>query len=129
MVMPVSQSHQNKEGWRYGLAQGLTRLSQKLAPLPAPDPGSDLLEVLRSDRQGIELIRLNLMDVLKQQQVIPIPALGQSFNARYMYALGRQPNTAPAGTVIQEVVRGYEWGDRILREAQVIVSAGMSKPS
>jgi molecular chaperone GrpE len=129
VVVPISQPHPSQGGWRYGLARWFVRLSHKLAPLPAAAPSPDLLEVMKSDRQGIELIRLNLLDLLKQQQVTPIPALGQAFNARYMYALGRQPNAAPAGTIIQEVVRGYEWGDRILREAQVIVSAGMSTPS
>jgi molecular chaperone GrpE len=41
-----------------------------------------------------------------------------------MYALGRQESDEPENTVIQEVVRGYLWRERVLREAQVIVSAG-----
>jgi len=86
-----------------------------------------LTERLQSDRQGIALIRQNLLDVLKQQQVTPIPALGQPFDAQQMYAIGRQASEAPAQTVIQEVTRGYRWRDRVLREAQVIVSAGQSQ--
>lgn len=123
-MVPTTQPHANRGGLRYGLARWLARFSQRLAPEPVT-AAPDVMEILQSDRQGIELIRLNLLDLLKQQQVTPILALGEPFNARYMYALGRQPNATPAGTVIQEVVRGYEWGDRILREAQVIVSAGM----
>lgn len=109
-------------GWRTSLAQWLADLSQSIAPPSNPEP--NWAEVLQSDRQGIELIRQNLLELLQQQKVTPIQALGQSFDSRCMYALGRQPSESPAGTVIQEVVRGYEWGDRILREAQVIVSAG-----
>jgi len=63
---------------------------------------------------------------LKQQQVTPMPALGQPFDAQRMYAIGRQASEAPVQTVIQEVTRGYLWRDRVLREAQVIVSAGQS---
>ena len=40
-----------------------------------------------------------------------------------MHALGQQVDASvPPSTVLQEVVRGYQWKDRILREAQVIVS-------
>jgi molecular chaperone GrpE len=41
-----------------------------------------------------------------------------------MYAVGREESASvPENTVIQEVVRGYFWGDQVLREAQVIVAA------
>ncbi len=53
-----------------------------------------------------------------------MPALGQPFDSQCMYAIGRQASEAPAQTVIQEVTRGYLWGDQVLREAQVIVSTG-----
>jgi molecular chaperone GrpE len=44
-----------------------------------------------------------------------------------MYAIAQQhSDSVPANCVIQEVVRGYRQGDRILREAQVIVA---SKPN
>ena len=77
-----------------------------------------------SDRQGVELIRQNLLDQLKQQQVVPMLSLGQPFDSQRMYAIGRQASDAPPNTVIQEVTRGYLWRDRVLREAQVIVSSG-----
>ncbi|MGA7934169.1 MAG: nucleotide exchange factor GrpE [Kovacikia sp.] len=90
---------------------------------PDSEPNA-LAEILSSNREGIALIRQNLLDLLKQQQVTPMPALGQPFDSQGMYAIGRQESEAPAQTVIQEVTRGYLWRDRVLREAQVIVSAG-----
>ncbi|MDX2230363.1 MAG: nucleotide exchange factor GrpE [Leptolyngbyaceae cyanobacterium bins.349] len=81
-------------------------------------------EVLVSNQQGIELIRRSLLEVLKQRQVTPMDTLGKPFNPAIMYAIGRQESASgPENTVIQEVVRGYWWGDRVLREAQVIVAA------
>ena len=94
-----------------------------------PDSGkslssSSIREILVSDQQGVELIRRSLLDVLRQRQVLPIPALGKSFDPKTMYAIGRQVTTEfPENTVIQEVVRGYMWGEQVLREAQVIVAA------
>lgn len=84
---------------------------------------TSLREVLISNQQGVDLIRRLLLDVLRQRQVIPIVAQGQVFNPKTMYAVGRQETPlAPENTVIQEVVRGYLWGDQVLREAQVIVA-------
>lgn len=106
--------------WRERVAEWLGVL-----PTAAIDPSSTIFtDMLTSNRQGIELIQRNLLDLLKQYQVAPIMALGQPFDPGCMYAIGRQDSSAPANTVIQEVVRGYTWHDRILREAQVIVAAG-----
>jgi molecular chaperone GrpE (heat shock protein) len=83
-----------------------------------------MVEVVGSARDGVEMIRRSLLDVLYQRQVIPLEALGQPFDPERMYALGRQErDDVAADTIVQEVVRGYVWQDRILREAQVIVAA------
>jgi molecular chaperone GrpE len=122
-----SHSPQN---WREKLAGWLVRLSQKLSPSEpseAPLAPINVTEILNSDRQGVELIRRTLLDILKQYQVVPIAAQGQPFDPQRMYALGRQESDEPENTVIQEVVRGYLWRDRVLREVQAIVSAGNSK--
>jgi len=113
------------------LWQNLQRLQpwvQKLTGT-APDStnslsSSSIREILVSDQQGVELIRRSLLDVLRQRQVLPILALAKPFDPKTMYAVGRQVTTEfPENTIIQEVVRGYMWGDQVLREAQVIVAA------
>jgi molecular chaperone GrpE len=81
-------------------------------------------EVFTSGREGTEMIRRSLLEVLEQRQVTPLEALGLPFDPQQMYALGRQDSgSAPENTVVQEVVRGYLWRDRVLREAQVIVAS------
>src|SRR5579883_2057301 len=111
---------------RTRIAHWLLRLDHPAVTTSAqPDAERKALaESLSSNRKGIALIRQNLLDLLKQQQVTPMPALGQPFDSQRMYAIGRQASEAPAQTVIQEVTRGYLWRDQVLREAQVIVSAG-----
>lgn len=98
---------------------------QWFQPAAQPANTSDLVrDILVSNQQGIDLIRRSLLQILRQRQVTPIEALGKPFNPEIMYAVGRQENASvPENTVVQEVVRGYYWGDRILREAQVIVAA------
>ena len=82
-----------------------------------------MAEVIGSAREGVEMIRQSMLAVLDQHQVVPIMAQGQPFDPTQMHALAQQPDaTVPPNTVIQEVVRGYRWQDRLLREAQVIVA-------
>jgi len=82
-------------------------------------------DVVGSAREGVDMIRQSMLTVLDQHQVVPIAAQGQPFDPSQMHALAQQPDASvPPNTVIQEVVRGYRWQDRLLREAQVIVAAG-----
>jgi molecular chaperone GrpE len=82
------------------------------------------IESLSSNQAGIDMIRRSLLDILQKRQIKPMNALGQPFDPQCMYAIAQQlSDTAPANTVIQEFVRGYWRGDRILREAQVIVAS------
>jgi molecular chaperone GrpE len=97
----------------------------RLAAQTTSPAGVDAMaEVLSSAYEGVEMIRRSLLEILNQYQVRPLDALGQPFDPTTMYAVARQASEgAPANTVVQEVVRGYLWQDRILREAQVIVAA------
>ncbi len=82
-----------------------------------------LPQVITSARSGIDLIRDSMRSVLSQHEVIALPAVGEPFDPTQMHALGQKIDDKIApNTVIQEVVRGYRWKDRILREAQVIVA-------
>jgi molecular chaperone GrpE (heat shock protein) len=111
-----------KDFWQTLRGQKNTPLS--MSPLEQTSDGSDeMQEVLASAREGVEMIRRSLLDVLRQRQVVPLEATGQPFDPERMYALGRQEDGSAAdNTVIQEVVRGYLWQNRVLREAQVMVA-------
>lgn len=86
-------------------------------------------EIIGSAKEGVELIRRSMLDILQQRQVVPIEVNGQPFDPEQMYALGRQESAeVEENTVIQEVVKGYLWQNRILREAQVMVASKPSDP-
>ena len=79
--------------------------------------------VVTSAREGIDMIRESMLNVLRQHQIVPLPAEGHPFDPSEMYALGQKVDVSVApNTVVQEILRGYRWQDRILREAQVIVA-------
>ncbi|KYC43005.1 molecular chaperone GrpE [Scytonema hofmannii PCC 7110] len=90
---------------------------------PKSPTSETLSEILTSHQQGVELIRRSLLEILRQRRVVPIVAQDKPFDSQTMYAVGRELKTdVRENTVIKEVVRGYLWGDRVLREAQVIVA-------
>ncbi len=65
-----------------------------------------------------------LVDCLKRLGVSAMRAEGQDFDPNLHEAVMREPTDQhPEGTVIDELVRGYMIGDRVLRHAMVKVAA------
>ncbi|MGB8702735.1 MAG: nucleotide exchange factor GrpE [Thermosynechococcaceae cyanobacterium] len=128
-------SPRRRTGWIGGLIRRWQTCIRKWFGRPssgaiAPSTRSDAMgEVLVSAHEGVDMIRRSLLDLLSERQVAPMETLGQPFDPTRMYALGRQEDAeADANTVVQEVVRGYLWKERILREAQVIVASPPVRP-
>jgi molecular chaperone GrpE len=65
-----------------------------------------------------------LVESLKRLGVSPMRPEGQEFDPNLHEAVMRQPtDQQPEGTVLEELVRGYFLGDRVLRHAMVKVAA------
>lgn len=75
-------------------------------------------------RDGVEMVHRNMLDMLKRIGVEPIQAVGQPFDENLHEAVSQMATEHYApGTVMAEAQRGYRFGERVLRYAQVIVSA------
>jgi molecular chaperone GrpE len=65
-----------------------------------------------------------LVESLKRVGVSPMRAEGQEFDPNLHEAVMREPTSEfPEGSVMEELVRGYLMGDRVLRHALVKVAA------
>jgi molecular chaperone GrpE len=65
-----------------------------------------------------------LVDCLKRLGVAPMRPEGQQFDPNLHEAVMREATDEhPEGTVLEELVRGYYFGDRVLRHAMVKVAA------
>jgi molecular chaperone GrpE len=74
-------------------------------------------------RSGVQLIVKQMEDVLKQMQVIPVPAVGEAFDPRVHEALGSvEREDLPDQHVAEEIRRGYKLRERLLRPAMVRVA-------
>ncbi len=74
---------------------------------------------------GFEMVHRQLLDVLKEQGVEVVEAVGVAFDPNLHEALGHEASDEiPEGHVLRQLRKGYRVRDRLLRPANVIVSSG-----
>ena len=73
--------------------------------------------------EGVRLVYRALADALAKEGLVEVETEG-AFDPHMQEALLAQPSEAEEGTVIQVLQKGYKLGDRVLRPARVVVSAG-----
>ncbi|PSQ96184.1 MAG: nucleotide exchange factor GrpE [Bacteroidetes bacterium SW_9_63_38] len=77
---------------------------------------------------GVEMVFRKFRDTLETLGVEPIDAEGNPFDEELHDAMMRQPSDeAEPGTVLQEVRKGYQMGDRVIRHSRVVVAAEPSE--
>jgi len=74
---------------------------------------------------GFKLVFDQFQNVLNKFNLTPIEAVGEEFDPHKHEALTHMPSAEyPAETCSNQVRRGYLFGDKLLRAAQVVVSSG-----
>lgn len=72
---------------------------------------------------GFQMILTQFKDVLSNNGVAPYPSEGKSFDPHKHEAVETiSTNDFPAGTVVEESLKGYAMGDKIIRPARVKVA-------
>jgi molecular chaperone GrpE len=108
----------------YGNAKLLLRLLPVLDDLQraveSGKSGSDYKALI----EGIELVCNKAVQTFEDAGVKPIETIGKQFDVAQHEALMQMPSEAPEGQIIQEAQRGYIYGEKVLRHAKVLISAG-----
>jgi molecular chaperone GrpE len=112
------------------VARAAERLVKQL--LPVVDDLERALEAAASHEEakleeGVRLVQRSLADALAKEGLVEVETEG-AFDPHTQEALLSQPSEAEEGTVIQVLQKGYRLGDRVLRPARVVVSAGSPAP-
>ena len=74
--------------------------------------------------EGVRLTHSMFADLLRKEGVTEVDPLGAAFDPHVHEALMTQPSDSEEGTVTAVFERGYVFGDKVLRPAKVVVSAG-----
>jgi molecular chaperone GrpE len=81
-------------------------------------------------RHGVELIVKQMDEILRKLHVKPIPAVGEAFDPRMHEALGAvDRDDMPDQHVAEEIRRGYQMRERLLRPALVRVAHNPNQKS
>lgn len=76
-------------------------------------------------RKGVKMVADSLVGMLAKHHCTQIPTEGSSFDPHLHQAIAQFPNeNVPKGHVAEVTVVGYQLYDRVVRPAQVLVSAG-----
>lgn len=87
--------------------------------------GGDPAQKLEALLAGVELTRKGLHTMLERFEVTPLESVGQPFNPDQMDALTMEASDEIlANHVVTEFAKGYNFKDKVLRHAQVVVSSG-----
>jgi len=108
----------------------VSRASERLVKqlLPVVDDLERALEAAAAHEEaqleeGVRLVHRALAEALAREGLVEVETEG-AFDPHTQEALLSQPSEADEGTVIQVLQKGYRLGDRVLRPARVVVSAG-----
>jgi molecular chaperone GrpE len=72
---------------------------------------------------GVSAIYQRLAGLLESQGVIPFESVGQPFDPAMHEAVGSvESDEQESGVVLDELRRGYRWGEELLRPARVLVA-------
>ena len=105
------------------LLPGLDNLSRAIAAGGTTKNCEELI-------QGVELVYRQFSDALARHGVVPIGAVGESFDPNRHEAIQQMPSAEHEPmTVLQEAERGYMLHDRVVRPSRVIVSSAPSGTS
>jgi molecular chaperone GrpE len=109
----------------------ISRASERLVKqlLPVVDDLERALEAAAAHEEaqleeGVRLVHRALADALAKEGLVEVETEG-AFDPHTQEALLSQPSEADEGTVIQVLQKGYRMGERVLRPARVVVSAGL----
>ncbi len=84
---------------------------------------SQMSDETRNWAYGFEMILGQFKDLLSEHGIVPFESQGQLFDPHLHEAVEtEESNDHPEGIILQEFVRGYRSGERILRVARVKVS-------
>src|SRR5262245_5735430 len=74
--------------------------------------------------KGMRVAHGKFLKLLESHSVRPFKSVGERFDPSLHEAVGTAPagDEYPEGTVVEEVRRGYRWGDDLLRSARVVVA-------
>lgn len=123
-VKRVEQEKQNAT--KYAAAKILTKIVNIVDDL---DRSIQILEKTQDKeiKTGIQMIHKQFHKILQEEGIKPFDSKGKKLDPYQHEVIEMVAHESPEGTVIEELQKGYNLHDKILRTAKVRVSKGKQK--
>jgi molecular chaperone GrpE len=105
-------------------AADMLPIADTLARALAAAPREGATEAVSNLVSGLEMTERTLLEAFARHGLKRVGATGETFDPNRHQAVAQAPSEHAAGTVIEVMQPGYMLGDRTLRAAMVLVSAG-----
>lgn len=128
MKMNAQSREEDKKRVRASLAEDLLPVIDNFGYVlkHVPDTSScseDFQKKFDTWAEGINHISRQFTEALRNLGVEPIATVGEQFNPHLHESGGsKKDENQPDGVVLEEVIRGWKIGERVLRPAKVIVN-------
>ena len=120
---------EKQEALKYAEADFARELLVVLDDLERTQASVQTADNVQAVAEGVRIVYEHFLKVLRAHQIEPIEALGKAFDPDCHAAMMQQPSDEhPAGTVVQELARGYRMYGRVIRPSKVVVSSGPPTP-
>ena len=114
---------------RLGLCETITPFLQLFDLFAMAMKAADKSDNVAALKQGLAMIQSEYAKALDELGVKEFHAEGEKFDPQLHDAVSSEcSDTVPEGVILKEWNSGYKLGDRLLRPARVVVSAGPEKP-
>ena len=84
-------------------------------------------KVLKNLVLGLQAVEKEIHEIFDKNGVKQFDSMNQKFNPEIHQAVSKIISESPEGVIIEELQKGFNIGDRLLRSAMVIVSSGKGK--
>jgi len=95
-----------------------------IAKAAVPKQRTQFDEGFRNLLTGVELTERQMIEAFSRHGLTRVGAKGEVFDPKVHQAVAQAPSEHAQGTVLEVLQSGYVLGDRTLRAAMVLVSAG-----
>ena len=82
---------------------------------------------LKSLFVGLEAVEKEIYEIFEKNGITRFDSLNTKFDPERHQAVSKKESELPEGMIVEELQKGFMIGERLLRPAMVIVSAGKSE--
>jgi molecular chaperone GrpE len=122
----IKRNKREKEEWiKYSNETLIKELLPVIDNLEKAIAHSNEDNSLQALKEGVELTLKGFMDTLTKAGVEPVKTAGETFDPCFHHAVSEQnDDKVEAGTVLNELQKGYTLNQRLIRPAMVVLSKG-----